>query len=103
MTAYTVSTVDYDGLYVADACNENNYSVGTVRVMANRKYTDSYSSSKKTSLMVHELGHAIGMGHGGSPACSGQPIMYFSTYNRYDVCGHIAPQSEDILAANTLL
>ncbi|WP_435203278.1 M57 family metalloprotease [Janibacter sp. GS2] len=102
MTAYTVMTGTYDGLWTASGCNSSGHSVGTVNVMLNRKYTDSYSSSARKSVMVHELGHAIGLSHTGSSSCSGQPIMYAYS-SRYFTCGHIAPQSDDISGANYLL
>lgn len=104
MTAYTVTGAIYDGLWVAHGgCNSSGHSIGTVNVMLNRKYTDNYSSSARTSVMVHELGHAIGLSHTGGGNCSGQPIMYPYTSTRYFTCGHVTPQPGDIAGANFLL
>jgi hypothetical protein len=67
----------------------------------NKYYTDGYSSTARRQVMVHELGHAIGLGHSGSPSCSGQPIMYANS-NRYFTCGRYAPQQDDINGINYL-
>lgn len=71
-----------------------SYMVGNTTSYWNAYYTDSYSREAKRSVMVHEVGHALGLAHSGSSTCSGQPIMYPSS-SRYFSCAHIYPQSGD--------
>jgi hypothetical protein len=91
--------VSYDGL-TSYSCSGGVF-VGVVASRANRYYTDGYSADGKKQVMVHEVGHALGLGHSGSSACSGQPIMYLSS-NRWTVCGHVNPQPDDVSGINYL-
>lgn len=68
----------------------------------NRFHTDSYSNAKRQSVMVHELGHALGLAHTPSTACSTLAIMYPGTDLRYDTCGWTTPRNDDIAWVNTL-
>src|SRR4051794_22208790 len=61
----------------------------------NTHYTASMGSLERKSVMVHELGHALGLGHAGTSSCSGQPIMY-QYESRWTSCGHSTPQSDDV-------
>lgn len=77
----------------------SGYFTGTVNSSENTYYTDSYSADGRKQVLVHEVGHALGLGHSGSSTCSGQPIMYSSS-NRYFTCGHVNPQSDDVAGIN---
>jgi hypothetical protein len=67
----------------------------------NTFYTDAYSAAGKQQVMVHELGHILGLGDVNSPACSGQPVMHF-TSTRFTSCGHAVPQPIDIARVNAI-
>jgi hypothetical protein len=67
----------------------------------NTYYTGGYTSTERKQLMVHELGHALGLGHAGTSTCSGQPIMYYLS-NRYWICNHQNPQTDDVNGINAI-
>ncbi len=75
------------------------YFSGIIYSSVNTYYTDSYSATGREQVMVHEFGHALGLGHSGTSTCSGQPIMYYSS-DRYFICNHVNPQSDDIAGIN---
>lgn len=66
----------------------------------NSYYTNGYSAAGKQQLMVHELGHLLGLGHAGGSNCSGQPIMW-SNSDRYFKCNHATPQPDDTAGVNS--
>lgn len=75
------------------------FFIGTTTSNVNTYYTDNYSSDGRKQVMVHEFGHALGLGHSGTTTCSGQPIMYYSS-TRYSVCNHVNPQTDDVSGIN---
>lgn len=91
----------YDGITYYAICYGGNYDTGGQQTTSyyNTYFTSGYGRTARIQLMVHELGHALGLKHAGSSACSGQPIMYFSS-DRYFKCGHIGPQTDDIHGIN---
>lgn len=92
-----------DGITYYSVCYSGRYGSGGYQNTSywNTYYTGGYSTNARIQVMVHELGHALGLAHSGSSTCSGQPIMYYSS-NRYFVCGHIGPQQDDINAVNAV-
>ncbi|MFE9748148.1 matrixin family metalloprotease [Saccharothrix saharensis] len=86
----------------APSCASTGYWATGVVTWWNRYFTDDYSGQKKLSVMVHELGHALGLGHESHSSCSSVNIMETGTYQRYDVCGKYAPQAADINYVNAL-
>ena len=70
---------------------------GSATVYANTTlnpyYTDGYSYANKTTVWVHELGHALGLGHSGSNA-----IMYYCS----TCTGFTTPQPDDVNGINSL-
>lgn len=90
--------VSWDGQSIW-VCSSGKTTGGTLKI--NRYFTDGYSSTGKKQVVVHELGHLLGLAHAGTATCSGQPIMYYSS-DRYFKCGHQNPQTDDINGANHL-
>lgn len=78
----------YDGL-TSYGCNGNRMTYANATL--NPYYMDSKSYSLKKAVWLHELGHALGMGHSGTNA-----IMYSCP-----ACvGYTVPQSDDINGIN---
>lgn len=98
--AYYFGNTGYDGIMNDDGCPSSHIWINPYANW-NRYYTDGYSTDGKTQVIVHEIGHVLGLAHSGSSTCSGQPIMYPSS-SRYFTCGHIVPQPDDVNGINAI-
>jgi len=97
----------YDGITLNSS--GNNPSCGSsglwptgIVTWWNRTYTDGYSVDKRQSVMVHELGHALGLAHSSASSCTNVPIMQPDTHTRWDVCLLKTPRADDINGVNAL-
>jgi len=86
---------------VTNSCS-SGYWTETLVTWWNTYYTDSYGSSERQDVMVHELGHALGLAHTSGTTCSNTPIMQPDTATRWGSCGLTTPQSDDISGVNFL-
>lgn len=82
-------------------CGSNGVQTSASSSYYNSYYTANYASAARRSVMVHEIGHAMGIDHAGGASCSGQPIMYYSSA-RYFTCKHIVPQQDDVNGINAI-
>jgi hypothetical protein len=94
--------VEFDGITqdgngnAPPACGGSGFWAGGVFTWWNRYFTNSYSTAKRKSVMVHELGHALGLAHNQAYTCANMPIMKYDTATRYDTCGITTPNTDDI-------
>lgn len=84
------------------ACTSSGYWRYGIVTWWNRYYTDGYNAGKRQSIMVHELGHGLGLAHTTSTSCLDTDIMLQGASYRYDVCGINTPKNNDIYWINVL-
>jgi len=99
-TFYNYGATGYDGITYLPGC-AGGYWSGYVYSEFNSNYTDNYDYNGKQQVMVHEMGHALGLGHQGTNTCADIAIMYPSS-DRWFVCGKETPQPDDINGINSL-
>ncbi len=83
------------------SCDSTGYFVSGSMISYFNMYYGYYDNSRRYSVMVHELGHAFGLGHSatGQP-CYATGVMHPYTDPRYGNCGIQTPQSDDISGIN---
>ncbi len=97
--AFNFGNTGYDGIQNSSGCHSGIWIDPYANW--NTYYTDSYTTTAKEQVIVHEIGHVLGLAHSGSSTCSGQPLMYYSS-DRYFVCGHVKPQPDDVNGINAI-
>ena len=85
----------FDGITYR-TCSSDGYNVKAPISWLNTYYTDGYSVAKRQSVMVHEVGHALGLDEFSARSCTNVPIMQPDTETRYDACLLTTPQSDDV-------
>lgn len=86
---------------IANSCGGGTWDTSIV-AWWNRYYTNAYGATKKQAIIVHEIGHALGLAHTTSVGCGTMTIMDWDIDAGFDSCGFWSPRADDINGANAL-
>jgi hypothetical protein len=83
-------------------CGGGPWDVGLVSWF-NRYYTDGYPAARRQAIMVHELGHALGLDHTTGEGCI-PSIMDVDLDDpaKWTRCGRTTPKQDDINGVNSI-
>jgi hypothetical protein len=96
-------TLDTSQRIPTASCSGGRWTT-TIVTWFNRYYTDNYTGLKREVIIMHEIGHALGLAHVTNTAglCSTLVIMDADIDAWYDTCGLTVLRQDDINGANAL-
>ncbi|MET7880108.1 matrixin family metalloprotease [Micromonospora profundi] len=101
LSFYGIALDIYQNNPVQYSCSGGTWDT-TIVAWWNRYYTDSFSAQKRQAIMVHEVGHALGLAHSNGANCADGRIMATDVVAQYNSCGIARPMSDDIAGANAI-
>lgn len=101
-SAFNWGNTPWDGISTwENGCVNGRYTNPT-NVWLNRCYTDGHVDGARQSVLVHEIGHILGLAHNGQLQCASMPVMQSNTPDRWNRCLINTPRADDRAGVNAL-
>jgi predicted Zn-dependent protease len=101
---WTVTTANFGPTHVYGyttwTCLDGEFT--SVISTYNRYYTDGFTFEQQVSVMAHEMGHGLGLGHASTSAGCPVPLMAANFSDTWGRCHEAWPQLADIEGINAL-